>query len=222
MNVIPKAGQVWISDGTNTSRTIHSLSVGGVNFIGGDKTDSKRLREYWTFKPANDLEWLAVNVILWNGDIYGNDHKLTRRGYDDWAFTYDGFTRQQWQDKRNELFGKQESEMNIDKMAKEEVEPVTMVNGDRVWYQNVDVGHFIGMSIANSAVVQLNRETSHARGGDSYGNYNVKSLSLQPIKTESELFADELASIIKGSPMDLGYKGLAKYIINNGYRKDTK
>jgi len=111
IKVIPQVGQVYSWDNwVDGVDTIASMSPNLVIWEGGSSTiiHDGILSDRYTFKPANDLEWLAVNTDEWCGtDEYpfimklGSQAEYTNANCD----LNDRYTRQQWQDKRNELFG---------------------------------------------------------------------------------------------------------------------
>jgi len=114
-NVKPKAGQVWecISDSKifveyGEKVIVIESSKGAAEYQAGNKIIASSFEHFngsFKFIPQNDLEWLAVNVEKWNGDKHPEviDNLLIRIGDKDWSFTSDGYTRDQWQNKRIEL-----------------------------------------------------------------------------------------------------------------------
>jgi len=135
MKVIPKVGQVWSVGGGEVEITsvdgddvyFKSLSTA---FKG--KQSIAKFKKDCTFEPQTDLEWLAVNVDEWNGScrfklICRCEGSSDGANYHDETYDCNGYTRQQWQDKRNELFG----EKPVTKM-KVEYKHLTQANTD-IW-----------------------------------------------------------------------------------------
>ncbi len=122
LKVITKVGQVWAVPSCS-SVTLKSIEDGYVTVNGNCVITMMDLYKYYTFVPANDLEWLAVNVDEWfhsdcnivrkNGatEIYSNSDPAV----DD---RYSYYTCTQWQNKRNELFGLQLVKMNVGDTSK--------------------------------------------------------------------------------------------------------
>lgn len=114
MKVIPKVGQVWLNRSGSYRATVLSSDLGVVTYmIDNSRCKSKRGVEnfhcHFTFVPQTDLEWLAANIVKWEGA--GTYSYLKRIGAHSNCYhrssdvTADSYSRQQWQDKRNELFG---------------------------------------------------------------------------------------------------------------------
>lgn len=108
-NVIPAVGQNWVEGDEEYGLPILELcKIDGdlVKIYRGIRGLSvKYFYENFTFMPSNDLEFVAVNCGKWD-----DEWRLIRKCGDSFDFsnsvTLDGeYTRNQWQDKRNELYG---------------------------------------------------------------------------------------------------------------------
>ena len=110
--VIPQVGQVWQAYDNGNKITI--TSVLGCTVV-WDSISSPRLsgtiydnliHSYYTFVPANDLEWLAVNACKWN-DGYTVIERAAKQdvAWSNHVFGEREYTKQQWQECRNKLFG---------------------------------------------------------------------------------------------------------------------
>ncbi len=121
MSVIIRVGQVWVNDKTGEEKKIVRIDCFGNCWWGGDSFSDKDQMTRHKFKPANDLEYLAVNCEKWN-DEYGYIKLVNGKVTFLYKLWSGGYTKKQWQDKRAELYGDQI--VNIDDIAKEEVKPV--------------------------------------------------------------------------------------------------
>lgn len=106
MKVIPKVGQVW--EHIDVGRSIVTEVSNGVVLWSDGATsaiESLYKHDWYTFTPQNDLEWLAVNCDRFHKTKTVVEKVGEHAGFSDTTSGGREYTRQQWQDKRNELFG---------------------------------------------------------------------------------------------------------------------
>lgn len=96
-NVKVMVGQTWVNNGLEFKPTYKSTNY----FCDINSSYSEDyLHDNFTFVPANDLEWLAVNLIEWRGAYEQKAHVDSGIYYVHEDYTGLSFTRQQWHNER--------------------------------------------------------------------------------------------------------------------------
>ena len=115
MNVIPQAGQVWVENPGHRSVKIFRLSLSRVWFTDGAWTNRAAFSEDFAFSPANSLEWLAVNLCEWNDSFKAVKRAVKQdvKWCNEAVYTSE-YTKKQWQECRNKLFGEAKMEVKAE------------------------------------------------------------------------------------------------------------
>ncbi len=126
-NVKVMVGQAWAEKSSNTASI---LSIDGDHIEWDDDSSSElnnKFHDIFTFVPANDLEWLAVNCDKWIKDFTVIEKINNDFGFSNESRLDGEYAKQQWHDMRVHLG--LEEDMNIDDIAKEDGVSVNQMAG---------------------------------------------------------------------------------------------
>lgn len=122
--VIPKAGHTWVNNATKKEWRVNSATGDVVSIETpnvGCTMAINALRDNYTFKPSNDLEWLACNAKWVDGIKYVFKQGNLARFTDTQTTHCECFDEQQHRDVQYELFGLQDKPVNKVNMITEYV-----------------------------------------------------------------------------------------------------